>query len=281
MRTRDRSVPMAFSLVIASTLAFCGVNLVLVHTAAGQRADSTALGQFVFPGWGRPPGDELLGSISITTLLFAVGVIVAVLVLRKRWRSALLAGASIGATVMASQLLKDVLIRPEQVIDFTSARNSFPSGHAAISAGVCVAVGIWWPKRLRTVVVPALAILHGLVVASVMTAGWHRASDVLGSSLLALGIGFLFTLGSSRSTMIHGSVYRVAFVVVVILGITLTSSWAIIGSEVGALAAVLASVLLVSLPPLAISTAPVWSAPSPIPLVGVAHRTRYALEESH
>lgn len=251
MMGKKNTVLVALGLTVVSALAFWAVNLMLVHTVTGQDADSRVLGKLAVPGWSLEMGNQLLGTISPATLLLAAGIAVVVPALTGRWQAGMLAGATIGATVLASQFLKDSLTRPVPGFDSAEMHNSFPSGHAAISAGVCVAVAIWWPTRLKTLMVPVLAVGHGLMVASVMAAGWHRASDALGSSLLSVAVGFTLATLPATDGSRRFFLPRSLILMVVIPGVALLSSWAIIGSPLGAFGVVLASVTLVGLPALA------------------------------
>jgi hypothetical protein len=82
--------------------------------------------------------------------------------------------------------LKRVIERPDLVeLMWANARNSFPSGHAALVASVSLAWVVVVAERLRARVAGAAAVGVGVGAAAILGTGWHRMSDVVGGVGLA------------------------------------------------------------------------------------------------
>lgn len=183
--------------VAVTTAALSGASLlatyaVAVRTAGGQAWDTALmlrLGSLTQSSrWAELPG-EVLGLVSPATVLLG-GVAVVLLGLAVGGlRAAAAGGLTVLGTVLGAQVLKAVLVRPE-LLDGASAygSNSLPSGHTAavagLAAGLVVALGLHgrgWAWLLASGVT-------GLAGLSTVALQWHRPSDVVASTLLAVGV---------------------------------------------------------------------------------------------
>jgi hypothetical protein len=162
----------------------------LVGTTPGQRIENTALlGAEFRTSAERELGLERLSVISTT--MFGIAVVVVFIVALARRRAALggvVAGTMIVA-VLTSELLKQLLPRPELVPGpGWLLRNSFPSGTAAVASAVAVGLLLVAPSRLRWAALPAGAIYAAVIGEATQATGWHRLSDVVGSVLVVIAV---------------------------------------------------------------------------------------------
>lgn len=127
----------------------------------------------------------ILHSMVSVPMLLAVGAIILVAILVRRryallWRSAV---ALIAANLL-TQVAKDLLVRPDLGVGHALA-NSFPSGHVTLAVSVALILVYAVPDRWRALAsVLAWAAILTISVA-VLTAGWHRLSDVVAAILIA------------------------------------------------------------------------------------------------
>lgn len=122
--------------------------------------------------------------VSIPVLLVLSAIILAAILFRRRyallWRSALVLIVANGAT----QVMKELLDRPDLGVGHTLA-NSFPSGHVTLAVSVSLILAYAVPSRWRVVGSLLAWIAVVSVSVSVLTAGWHRLSDVIAAILVA------------------------------------------------------------------------------------------------
>ncbi|WP_420369652.1 phosphatase PAP2 family protein [Curtobacterium sp. L1-20] len=161
-----------------------------VLTPMGQRVEDAALGGVresdLFGS------DTALNVISVPVILLLVVVIAAVAFARRRLAVGLGAGVVVLASAATSTLVKRIAERPE--IAQSTTPNSFPSGHATIALAALFAVLMVTPRRFRPVVV-LLGTGYAVFVANqTVVYGWHRVSDIVGASAIAL-----FWLGVVRA----------------------------------------------------------------------------------
>ncbi len=184
-------------LLIAAALglaAFAAIYIVMVRTAAGQRLDDTAVAGRVFGsarvrrGTGR-----LLGAISVTSLAVAGLLLMTIALLRGRWRLAIGAGVLVFGSVVATEILKHILLqRPHLVAEPTDwLHNTFPSGHTTIAASLGLALVLVTPRHRRALAAVAGFLYTLLLGVGVLAAGWHRPSDPMGSICLVFSIACL------------------------------------------------------------------------------------------
>jgi undecaprenyl-diphosphatase len=162
-----------------------GLAAALNHAVAGHRPVVLALG---FVSW--------VGSTGFLGWLVAIGVVL--LVVRRRYRLALyLVVTGVGALIL-DPTLKIAVGRLRPIVPHPVAiggGNSFPSGHSLGSIVVYGALLLVFapalPKRVRTPVTVALAVLVAAIGFSRLALGVHFLSDVLGA--WALGVAWLGT----------------------------------------------------------------------------------------
>ncbi|GGL02766.1 hypothetical protein GCM10009769_21120 [Curtobacterium luteum] len=170
---------------LLSALGFVIVPLVYavaVLTPLGQRAEDAALGGVsesdLFGS------DTALNVISVPVILLLVVVMVAVAFARRRLAVGLGAGVVVLASAATSTLVKHIAVRPE--IAQSTTPNSFPSGHATIALAALFGVLMVTPRRWRPLITIVGAAYAVFVANQTVVYGWHRVSDIVGASAIAL-----------------------------------------------------------------------------------------------
>lgn len=127
--------------------------------------------------------------VSIGSLLAATGVLSVLAWLRRRPGLLLVPAAVIGCSLLATELLKHViLVRPELIADPRGIGNSYPSGHTTVAVAIGMAAVLVAGPRLRGMVGLLAAAAAAAAGVFVVTADWHRPSDPIGSYLLTLAV---------------------------------------------------------------------------------------------
>lgn len=179
-------------LALASlALAACAlIYLLAVHTEIGQRADQGALrGGDRAPQTAQAAASRLLRVVSIGGLVAGIAVLGGVAALRRRRRLILVPGAVIGISLIAVELLKEVILtRPELLANPEFIDNTYPSGHVTVAISLGLAAVIVAPPALRGLVALLAAIGAAGFGVFVVTAGWHLPSDALGAYAITLGV---------------------------------------------------------------------------------------------
>ncbi|MGO2684090.1 phosphatase PAP2 family protein [Microbacterium sp.] len=128
-------------------------------------------------------------------------VILAALLLARRWRAAIFVAATLLVSVAAVQLLKGMFARarPESML-VTSDFGSFPSGHTANAATLATLAVLLLP-RLWVLIVAIAWTLAMALSRTVVSAHW--LSDTIGGMLIGTGVtlvmaGFVLTWARSR-----------------------------------------------------------------------------------
>lgn len=193
-----RRVERRFQLATLMWLVLLGVTYVpLVLTETGQRLENAAvLGVELRSEAERVASLDRLSQISIVGFASALGAVVLVAIARKRTALGLIVAMFMGSAVVATEVLKMVLSRPELVTGpIWILRNTFPSGTAATAAAVAVGALLISPDRLRWAVLVVVSLYVVIVAEALQTTGWHRMSDTIGGVLvvciaatLALGL---------------------------------------------------------------------------------------------
>ncbi|HEY4280094.1 MAG TPA: phosphatase PAP2 family protein [Conexibacter sp.] len=199
-----RPLPLVL-LALASAGGVAATYELLVRTSHGQRLDQGAFdGRALATATAHDAAQHLLTTISVGTLVIAVAVLVVQALLRRRIGLALAAGTVLGGSIVTTQVLKDVLLRPDLVVDGRLWENSFPSGHATIAFAIGVAATLVAPATVRKPVA-FLAVLYGAAVGiAVVAAGWHRPSDVAGAFFVVTGWAAVIALVGARSVRRRG-----------------------------------------------------------------------------
>lgn len=140
-----------------------------------------------------------LGGVTVLTLVTVLAI--AFLLLRHRWRQALLAALATGGGSLLGTLLKSLFARPRpevvpHLVEVTSL--SFPSGHAMNSAIVYLTLAVLIARsfeegRLRAFVISVAALLVLTIGVTRIYLGVHYPSDVLAG--WAVGAAWALLMG--------------------------------------------------------------------------------------
>lgn len=130
---------------------------------------------------------QLLDTISVASLVVAGLGLVAIALIRRRYRQGLAALAVIAGANVTTQLLKPALgdLDPLGGDAARFSEGIFPSGHATVAMSLALALVIVVPAAAR----PLAAVVGMLYTAAVgvglVLLGWHFPSDVIGGFLIA------------------------------------------------------------------------------------------------
>jgi membrane-associated phospholipid phosphatase len=173
----------------AEVAGFVMVWAFFVRTEHGQLLDTVALaGNSI----GHARVEDLVGTVlnalSALSLAIATAVVGFIALIRRRVAVAFGAILLIVGANVTTQILKQVIQRPEVGVDLqrAAAGNSLPSGHTTIAASVAVALVLVLPGRLRGVSGLLGALFTALAGVATLSAGWHRPSDAV-AALLVVG----------------------------------------------------------------------------------------------
>ena len=186
---RIRGLPTALSraapvvVLVLSAIGFAGVYAAGVLTRPGQIVENRALDASTFLS--RPGG--LLALVSTPNIAIALGVLVVLGLVLRRYRPIARAVTVVAVSTVLSQLLKNgVLARPDFLGEVSA--NTLPSGHTAAYASVLFALLIVLPPKARTIAALVSSVVLGVVVVQLLAFGWHRASDVIAALLLVTAV---------------------------------------------------------------------------------------------
>ena len=196
--TRPRRTPAtrpALAFGLTAVVAVVGLLLtwvVLVGTAEGQRLENAALRGAEFRSeLEQQAAIDRLSQVSVTVFGLAILVCFIVGQLRKRGWLATVVVLSMAAGVASAELLKAVLARPALVDGpVWILRNSFPSGSAAVATAVGLGLYLVAPDRLRWLALTIGTAVAGIISEAVQTSGWHRLSDTIGATFIAIAALF-------------------------------------------------------------------------------------------
>ena len=135
-------------LAFASAAAVVVLYLLVVRTYWGQRLDEHSFVGHDFFASRAAQADSFLRIVSIGSLVLAVVLVAAVAIVRRRPRLALFAAASVGISVLTTEILKHFLLDRPQLVPSYIFDNSYPSGHTTVGMAVAVAAMLVVPRRL-------------------------------------------------------------------------------------------------------------------------------------
>ncbi len=161
-----------------------------VRTELGQRIDDAALdGRAELTANEVQDADDLLQTIDLSSVALLGGAIVVVGFVRGRLSLAAAAVIVLMGANVATQLMKEVLARPDFVPSQAQVGigNSLPSGHTTVAASIALAAVLVAPKRIRGLVALVGALYAAAIGVAVLTAGWHRPSDAVAAFAMATG----------------------------------------------------------------------------------------------
>jgi membrane-associated phospholipid phosphatase len=172
--------------------AACGLLItyaVAVLTPLGQQLDISIMVLIADAASDRRWAQLLLDQESAATMAALTAILTALVASVRGARSACAVALTAVGTVLSAEALKAVLARPALLSD--TAANSLPSGHVAAVAGLAVAAVLAATGSLRTAVATLGLAAVGLTGLATVALGWHRPSDVLAATLLAVTVGTL------------------------------------------------------------------------------------------
>ena len=117
--------------------------------------------------------------------VFGAGLI-AVALVRGRWRMAVALPVVLLGSAITTQLLKPLLATPRGGwLDAQVDAASWPSGHATAALALALCAVLVAPRRLRPAAAVLGAVFASAVAYAILIGGWHFPSDVLGGFLVA------------------------------------------------------------------------------------------------
>lgn len=194
-RAAPRATPRAARrlLLVSASAALVAIAIytVTVQTRVGQ-----LLGELILGGRLAAPAiilnaEQVLSTLSRTTLVIGSVTVIAIALLQRReWLAVAAAVAIIGANA-STQLLKQVVLDRTDLLEgmFYPLPNSFPSGHATAAASIAVGMILVLPPLLRAPSVVLSAVVVAVVGISTLAAGWHRMGDAVGGVFVATAWG--------------------------------------------------------------------------------------------
>jgi len=180
-------------LAVLCVLAFGVLYLVAVRTGWGQNLDNAALvGRTTRPEVVRAT-DRLLNTISVSSLVLVGGVIVLIALLRGRPHLALTAAVLVVGANLTTEVLKHWILGRPTLVQPNPLGPSFPSGHSTVAMSLALALVLVVPETARALTALGAFAYAALVGVGVVTAGWHRPSDVAGAYLVTTAWAALAT----------------------------------------------------------------------------------------
>ncbi|MEL4504675.1 phosphatase PAP2 family protein [Luteococcus sp. H138] len=197
-------------LAVASGVATLAMWRVFVATGRGQLLDTLSyLGAEIGSGHVAGRLQSVLETVSVGAIALVMLAVAMVSVLRGRWVLALEAAAVVACANLSTRVLKYHLLERPLLLDYRGiTNNSFPSGHTTAAASAMVAALLVAPRRLRTPVAIAGAVVMMLFGYGTLAAHWHRPSDVVGGYLVcfAWAFGALF-VGAVRQRLLGRRIF--------------------------------------------------------------------------
>lgn len=220
----DPSTRFAATAIVAFAL-FAVTYWALVGTEVGQSLENLALrGAELRSDSIREASLERLTQISVVTFGLAIVTAIVIGILRRRPALGVFVAGVMVVSVVLAELLKEFLPRPAIVAGPAwILRNSFPSGTAAVATSIAIGAVLVMPDRLRWVALAAGAVYAGAIGDAIQVTGWHRLSDAVGSSLLAIAVASTALVVLARLHLVqpslHGRVNPRVRRVLVVLGL--------------------------------------------------------------
>jgi membrane-associated phospholipid phosphatase len=183
MPIRPRTAALGAGVCVALMVA---VWLAAFHIGFFERADQSIYLQFGdLQGYGRiqRAAGHVVSLFDLDHYVIVVAALIIATLLRGRPRPAFAAGVIILGANASTELLKHALALPRPGGLVGPA--SWPSGHSTAAMSLVLAAVLCAPARLRPTVAALGALLAITVGYSVLAAGIHYPSDVLGGFLMA------------------------------------------------------------------------------------------------
>ncbi len=141
--------------------------------------------------------DPVITVLTVAAFGFT-GLVVALLLLRRRLRAAFFPLAAVGLTALVTTIVKAGIERPS--IE-GPGESSFPSGTAAWSMALVAAAILLAPPSRRKLLAVAGAVLLVALNGVIVWEEWHYPSDVLAGWCLALGCVLGLWVAFGRPTL--------------------------------------------------------------------------------
>lgn len=192
-------------IAISAASMFVAVYVLAVHTATGQRWENMALA-----GASRASNRSLMwaeGSLSLIQIWSLVAAVVALGVvglLRRRVSAAVAAVGIVVCGMGLSASLKECLPRPGLASgDMAATHNSFPSGHTTAALTLALAFFLVIPAKWRLAAFLLISVWSAGVGTATAIAQWHRLSDTIAASTIALCISCVAAWVLERCGYVH------------------------------------------------------------------------------
>jgi membrane-associated phospholipid phosphatase len=172
---------------IACCLLLVVLYLALIGTDWGHQLDDSAyIGRNVLSPQLIVLVTVPLMKVSLKTIIGAAGILFLISVLRRSLLVGLVTVAGFSIAVMGAEILKQVLpwhalVPKDAALGESMQFDTFPSGHATVATAFGLGLLLVSPARWRSWLAAVAGALSSLFAASVLFAGWHRASDALGA----------------------------------------------------------------------------------------------------
>lgn len=239
---RGRVNGLAAVVAVAAILALGALVGAALTSSAGQLVDDAAMNAVTASNTTEVTLLSGLGRVSLGAILTVAVGCVAIAILRRRFALAVGAIAIIGGSNVTTQVLKDVLDRPNLGL---GVHNSLPSGHTTVVVSAVAALLLVLPAVMRPVMAVIGAAAIGLTGLSTVVAGWHRPADVIAALLVVLAWtgAVSAVVGGRRGSWILSSIAAFvgaasSVVMLVALGVRPEHSWQDVILAVGVLAVV-------------------------------------------
>ena len=172
---------------IVCCLLLAVAYVALIGTDWGHQLDDSAyVGREVFSSKLNELAAVLLTKVGLKTIIGAAGILFLISVLRRSVLVGLgtlagFSGALVGAEILKEILPWHALVPEDSALGEGMQFGTFPSGHVTIATTFGLGLLLVLPARWRSWLAPMAGALSSLFAASVLFAGWHRASDALGA----------------------------------------------------------------------------------------------------
>ena len=168
-----------------SAAGLAAIYWLFVRTTTGQYLDESALDEADSASSDvAGSAASFLDSLPLVSVAVAAVVLLAVCLVKHRWREAGIAVGALVAANLSTQVLKNfVFDRPERGIE-TLHFNSLPSGHTTLAASSAAAIFLVVSPKWRPLVAAAGGAYSAIAGASTLTNAWHRPADVIAAYLV-------------------------------------------------------------------------------------------------
>lgn len=135
---------------------------------------------------------RILDVVGLDVFLAAAVIVAVIAIIRRQWVAGIVVTVGYLAAIASAEALKAFLPRPvlataaEDLMGAKGGLDTFPSGHATFVTALALAMILLVPLGARLTVAIISIVVVLLVTGALVTAGWHRPSDVVAGVGLAL-----------------------------------------------------------------------------------------------